>query len=302
MFDLNAQGSAPPPAAPTPRSTSTTPRPVPAKPLATTAPAPTPAAAPTLTRISAADLVALLDTDAAADSTDDDASRVLVIDVRPLSEYAAGHIKGAINLCLPSTLLRRASFGLDRALANVAVPSHRARVRAWAHARAVILFDAGNELDRASYGVTQLAAKLAQAAAAGPNADSTAMPPIQFLAAQDHAHLPRRLWVEGSPTVSPIAIAADPDRHVPSAATPKRAAVGMPALALPLAAPHVGTATLGAGVPSTPVLRSGRPVPTTLPPLAGLRPWGPRNKGASVMPAMKVPTTFISSYYHGHRP
>ncbi|KAJ3374379.1 protein tyrosine phosphatase, non-receptor type 12 [Allomyces arbusculus] len=285
MFDLDARAPAPAPTAPAPRSTSTTPRPV-TKPVA--APA-APAPAPVLTRIAAADLVALLDSDAARNAADDDAARVLVIDVRPLSEYAAGHIKGAINLCLPSTLLRRTSFGLDRALANVAVPAHRARLRSWAHARAVILFDAGNETDRASPGAAQLAAKLAHAAV---NAEH--LPPIQFLAAQDHAHLPRRLWVEGSPTVSPIAIAADPDRHVPSASTPKRAAVGMPALALPLAAPHVGSAAPGAGVASTPVLRSGRPVPTTLPPLAGLRPWGPRNKGASVMPAMKLPTTSIT--------
>ncbi|KNE62718.1 hypothetical protein AMAG_07905 [Allomyces macrogynus ATCC 38327] len=98
MFNFDAQAPAPAPAAPTPRTASTTQRPTLAKPV-TAAPT-APASAPTLplTRIPPADLVALLDGNAAVDRADSDAARVLVIDVRPLSEYAAGHIKGAINL------------------------------------------------------------------------------------------------------------------------------------------------------------------------------------------------------------
>ncbi|GME74140.1 unnamed protein product [Ambrosiozyma monospora] len=41
---------------------------------------------------------------------------LLIIDTRPFHEYRNGHIKGAINLCLPSTLLKRKSFGLFKCI------------------------------------------------------------------------------------------------------------------------------------------------------------------------------------------
>lgn len=45
----------------------------------------------------------------------------LVIDVRPFIEFSAGHVKGAINFNLPSTLLKRQAFTLQKCMNNVSL-------------------------------------------------------------------------------------------------------------------------------------------------------------------------------------
>ncbi|KAM9934126.1 hypothetical protein OXX80_006266 [Metschnikowia pulcherrima] len=39
---------------------------------------------------------------------------ILVLDIRPLADHVKSHISGSINICLPSTLLKRASFDFKR--------------------------------------------------------------------------------------------------------------------------------------------------------------------------------------------
>lgn len=41
---------------------------------------------------------------------------VLVIDIRPFADYIKGHVRGAINVCLPLTLLKRANFTMARCI------------------------------------------------------------------------------------------------------------------------------------------------------------------------------------------
>lgn len=43
-------------------------------------------------------------------------SEILVIDIRPFTEYVKSHIKGSINICLPLTLLKRANYDLNRCI------------------------------------------------------------------------------------------------------------------------------------------------------------------------------------------
>lgn len=43
-------------------------------------------------------------------------SEILVIDVRPFTEYVKSHIRGSINICLPLTLLKRANYDLNRCI------------------------------------------------------------------------------------------------------------------------------------------------------------------------------------------
>lgn len=44
-----------------------------------------------------------------------------VIDVRPFADFSASHIKGSINFNIPSTLLKRATFTLQKCLANISL-------------------------------------------------------------------------------------------------------------------------------------------------------------------------------------
>ncbi|OUM51136.1 hypothetical protein BVG19_g222 [[Candida] boidinii] len=53
------------------------------------------------------------------DVGEDGLSNLLVIDVRPFQDYCKSHIRGSLNLCLPSTLLKRSTFKLDRCIATL---------------------------------------------------------------------------------------------------------------------------------------------------------------------------------------
>lgn len=46
-------------------------------------------------------------------------SEILVIDVRPYTEYTKSHIKGSINICLPLTLLKRPNYDLNRCIKSL---------------------------------------------------------------------------------------------------------------------------------------------------------------------------------------
>lgn len=39
---------------------------------------------------------------------------VLVVDIRPFTDYARGHVTGSLNVCLPLTLLKRSNFSLQK--------------------------------------------------------------------------------------------------------------------------------------------------------------------------------------------
>lgn len=46
----------------------------------------------------------------------DGLSNLLIIDLRPFHDYCKSHITGAINVCLPSTLLKRSTFTLQKCI------------------------------------------------------------------------------------------------------------------------------------------------------------------------------------------
>ncbi|EAW20432.1 putative protein tyrosine phosphatase (Pyp1) [Aspergillus fischeri NRRL 181] len=67
---------------------------------------------------------------------------VLLLDVRPYAHYARGHIKGSLNLCIPTTLLKRASFD-TRKLANTFTSDiDRRSFSRWKQCRYIIVYDA----------------------------------------------------------------------------------------------------------------------------------------------------------------
>ncbi|KAK9611454.1 phosphotyrosine-specific ptp2-like protein [Aspergillus fumigatus] len=67
---------------------------------------------------------------------------VLLLDVRPYAHYARGHIKGSLNLCIPTTLLKRTSFD-TRKLANTFTSDiDRRSFSRWKQCRYIIVYDA----------------------------------------------------------------------------------------------------------------------------------------------------------------
>lgn len=67
---------------------------------------------------------------------------VLLIDVRPYAQYAMSHIQHAISICVPSTLLKRPTFGVDKFI-NCMIPDQRQHLSDIGKYRQIILYDQG---------------------------------------------------------------------------------------------------------------------------------------------------------------
>ncbi|KAF8912886.1 hypothetical protein CPB84DRAFT_1841330 [Gymnopilus junonius] len=66
----------------------------------------------------------------------------LVLDIRPHAAYSAARIPHAVSLSVPSTLLKRPLFSLQRIAAMLPSPAARTRFSAWPAAAAVLVYDA----------------------------------------------------------------------------------------------------------------------------------------------------------------
>ncbi|KAL7754159.1 phosphotyrosine-specific ptp2-like protein [Sorochytrium milnesiophthora] len=86
---------------------------------------------------------------------------LLIIDVRPPAAYAALHITSSINLCIPSTLVKRPSFTFDKAISTIPGPEDMAKLRDWRMYSHIVLCGSSSDL-RSSAGsvVTSVADKI----------------------------------------------------------------------------------------------------------------------------------------------
>ncbi|KAF7171402.1 hypothetical protein CNMCM5623_003771 [Aspergillus felis] len=62
--------------------------------------------------------------------------------VRPYAHYAKGHIKGSLNLCIPTTLLKRTSFGTQKLANTFTSEIDRRSFSRWKQCRYIIVYDA----------------------------------------------------------------------------------------------------------------------------------------------------------------
>lgn len=73
-------------------------------------------------------------------------SEVLLLDVRVATLYAQSRIPGALNLCIPTTLLKRATFNLEKLQKTLQTEEDQAKFGAWADAKYLVIYDnASNE-------------------------------------------------------------------------------------------------------------------------------------------------------------
>ncbi|PYH47265.1 putative protein tyrosine phosphatase (Pyp1) [Aspergillus saccharolyticus JOP 1030-1] len=67
---------------------------------------------------------------------------VMLLDVRPYAHFAKGTINGSLNLCIPTTLLKRPSFDTQK-LANTFTADHdKKKFAQWRQTHYIIVFDA----------------------------------------------------------------------------------------------------------------------------------------------------------------
>ncbi|KAJ7054187.1 hypothetical protein C8F01DRAFT_1031417 [Mycena amicta] len=71
-----------------------------------------------------------------------DDPRTLIVDIRPHAAYATARMARAISLSVPSTLLKRPLFSLQRLSAMLPSASARTRLSAWKNASRIVVYDA----------------------------------------------------------------------------------------------------------------------------------------------------------------
>jgi protein-tyrosine phosphatase len=68
-------------------------------------------------------------------------SEYLVLDVRVATLYAQSRIRGALNLCIPTTLLKRATFNLEKLEKTLQTEEDQAQFRRWRDVKYLVIYD-----------------------------------------------------------------------------------------------------------------------------------------------------------------
>lgn len=67
---------------------------------------------------------------------------VMLLDVRPYAHFAQANIRGSLNLCIPTTLLKRRSFNTQKLEATFTDETEKRSFAKWRHCRFIIVYDA----------------------------------------------------------------------------------------------------------------------------------------------------------------
>ncbi|KAI1766867.1 hypothetical protein GGR53DRAFT_518797 [Hypoxylon sp. FL1150] len=65
----------------------------------------------------------------------------LLLDVRVSTHYAQSRISGALNLCIPTTLLKRATFNLEKLQQTLQTEEDQHKFAQWSHVKYLVVYD-----------------------------------------------------------------------------------------------------------------------------------------------------------------
>jgi hypothetical protein len=69
-------------------------------------------------------------------------SQFLLLDLRVFPQFSQSRIQGALNLCIPTTLLKRATFNLQKLQDTFTIEAEKARFCQWKAAKYLVVYDA----------------------------------------------------------------------------------------------------------------------------------------------------------------
>jgi tyrosine-protein phosphatase 2/3 len=73
-----------------------------------------------------------------------DLNDLLLLDLRVNPQFAKSRITGAINLCLPTTLMKRPSFNVQKLEASFQKEEEKQRFRKWRTSKYIVVYDTGS--------------------------------------------------------------------------------------------------------------------------------------------------------------
>lgn len=74
----------------------------------------------------------------------DNQTEMLLLDLRVYPQFSNSRIDGAINLCIPTTLLKRPNFTVQRLSETFTKSAERAKFGRWREAKAIVVYDASS--------------------------------------------------------------------------------------------------------------------------------------------------------------
>lgn len=73
------------------------------------------------------------------------AEELLILDLRVSTQYASAHLRDSLNLCIPTTLLKRPSFNVNKLAETFKdTPEQRAKFENWKSSKYIIVYDAAS--------------------------------------------------------------------------------------------------------------------------------------------------------------
>ncbi|EME41654.1 hypothetical protein DOTSEDRAFT_73901 [Dothistroma septosporum NZE10] len=72
------------------------------------------------------------------------ADDILLLDLRVSTQYAMSHVSGALNLCIPTTLLKRPSFNVQKLADTFKDNEQRRRFERWQNSSYIIVYDSSS--------------------------------------------------------------------------------------------------------------------------------------------------------------
>ncbi|CAJ2510851.1 Uu.00g064760.m01.CDS01 [Anthostomella pinea] len=75
-------------------------------------------------------------------------SEFMLLDVRVSTHYAQSRIRGALNLCIPTTLLKRATFNLEKLQKTLQIEEDQEKFAQWSTVKHLIVYDASSSEQR----------------------------------------------------------------------------------------------------------------------------------------------------------
>ena len=91
----------------------------------------------------------------------------MLIDIRAFAAFAKSRLEDAINVCIPTVLLKRSSLSLDDILESIVARGDRGRFARWKEVDGIVIYDADSLRVKDSYPLATLATKFIEAGFTG---------------------------------------------------------------------------------------------------------------------------------------
>ncbi|GAA5813840.1 hypothetical protein MFLAVUS_007327 [Mucor flavus] len=93
----------------------------------------------------------------------DKESLLIVLDVRSFVQFSHSKIRGAINVSIPNTILKRPTFTLDKVYEVIVSDSAREKLKCWSKAECIVFYDQQSHILQENTASAYLGAKLIRA-------------------------------------------------------------------------------------------------------------------------------------------